>query len=120
MKNRVVRAAATVLAVSGVLLSAACTSDPESEPAATPTQTQEEQGQEEGVSGTVTVPDVTVLILETAQGNLERAGLEVEVVDESGAAVATDDATAWVVTDQDPADGTVERGTLVTLTVAAR
>lgn len=74
-----------------------------------------------GESGPAEVPDVTHLILQTALQNLEFVGLETEVVDESGATVTVDDATAYTVTEQDPAGGeTLDAGTTVTLTVAPR
>lgn len=72
-------------------------------------------------SGPADVPDVTHLILETALGNLTLLGLETEVVDESGAPVTVDDATAYTVEEQDPAAGeTLDAGATVTLTVAPR
>lgn len=113
-------AAATALAAT--LLLAACTADGDSDagdatPEATPTA---EQSAEPEETGPADVPDVTNLILETAQGNLLRAGLEVEVVDEAGETLTVDDATTLIVTAQDPTDGTLDRGSVVTLTVKPR
>lgn len=109
------RAAAAVLA-AGLFL-AGCAADGDSAPEPTPTA---EQTTEPAEAGPVDVPDVTNLILETARGNLLRAGLEVEVVDESGETVAVEDATALIVTAQEPAAGTLEPGAVVTLTVKPR
>lgn len=121
MKSTVLRAGAAALATTAVLVLAGCAGGTEDEqPTATATAEAEEQAEETEESATVEVPDVTVLILETAQGNLARNGLEVEVVDESGAPLTVDDATAYTVTAQEPAEGTVDRGSVVTLTVAPR
>lgn len=119
MKASVLRTTVAALAASAVLLTAGCSAE-ESDAAETPAaeETAADQGGE--VTGPVEVPDVTVLILETAEGNLERAGLQVEVVDASGAPVEDEDRTAWIVTDQDPAEGTLEAGETVTLVVEAR
>ncbi|MCU1431751.1 MAG: hypothetical protein JWP95_856 [Actinotalea sp.] len=121
MHRPVIRAAVTALLSTAALLTAGCAPDGEARtetPASEATETDGASGAEDSVS--VEVPDVTVLLLDTAQGNLLRAGLEAEVVDESGAPVTADDPTAWRVTEQDPADGTVERGSVVTLTVVPR
>ena len=120
MKSTVLRAGAAALATTAVLVLASCGGTDDEQPTAAATATAEAEEQEAEESATVEVPDVTVLILETAQGNLARNGLEVEVVDESGAPVTVDDATAYTVTAQEPAEGTVDRGSVVTLTVAPR
>ena len=62
------------------------------------------------------VPDVTNLLLATAQSNLEFAGYKVTVVDASGAPVTADDPTAWRITKQDPASGPADPGSTVTIT----
>jgi len=118
-----VRSAAAASAVLAALLLSGCTSDADepTEPA-TETATEEapEAQDEPEESGPVEVPDVTLLILETAQGNLMRAGLEYTIVDAAGQPVAVDDASAYRVVAQDPAEGTVEPGQTVTLTVEPR
>jgi beta-lactam-binding protein with PASTA domain len=95
------RTASAVLAVAATLFVAGCGSDG-------------------GSDASVDVPDVTNLILQTAQQNIERLGLTAEVVDSSGDAVVADDPATYVVVEQDPADGTVDAGTAVTLTVESR
>ena len=115
--NRTARTTAVALALGAGLLLSACSSPTEDEgqePAATASEAPVDE------TGPVEVPDVVLLILETAQGNLMRSDLEATVVDEAGAAVTIDDPTAWLVTAQDPAEGEVERGSSVTLTVKAR
>ncbi|WP_250444667.1 PASTA domain-containing protein [Actinotalea sp. C106] len=119
MKKASVRVGAAALAASVVLLTAACSSD-ETENEATEPAQEQEQEQEDVAEGPTEVPDVTVLILETAQSNLAALGLEIEVVDADGAAVTAEDPTQYMVTDQDPAEGTVEAGDVVTLTVRER
>jgi PBP1b-binding outer membrane lipoprotein LpoB len=112
-------AVATALAATLVL--AGCSGDDATEtPEATEPAVEQTAAPEAGQTGPVDVPDVTNIILETAQGNLMRKGLESTVVDESGAAVTVDDATAYVVVAQDPADGQLEAGETVTLTVVPR
>ncbi|MBO1750242.1 PASTA domain-containing protein [Actinotalea sp. BY-33] len=120
MKKASVRVGAAALAASVVLLTAACSSDETENEATEPAQEQEQEQQEDVAEGPTEVPDVTVLILETAQSNLAALGLEIEVVDADGAAVAAEDPTQYIVTDQDPAEGTVEAGDVVTLTVRER
>ena len=116
-------AGAVATALAATLLVAGCSADADGDDA-TPeaTQSAEESAApaETDETGPVDVPDVTNLLLETAQGNLMRAGLEAEVVDESGAAVTVDDATTFRVVAQDPSEGTLEPGETVTLTVEAR
>lgn len=115
-------AAAAAATLAATLLVAGCSADADSDdvaPEATPTA-EESAAPETEETGPVDVPDVTNLILETAQGNLVRAGLEAEVVDEAGAPVTVDDATAFTVTAQDPSEGTLEPGEIITLTVAPR
>lgn len=111
-------------ALAATLLVAGCSADADSDdatPEATQSAADESAAPEETEeTGPVDVPDVTNLLLETAQGNLMRAGLEAEVVDESGAPVTVDDATTFRVTAQDPSEGTLEPGETVTLTVEAR
>lgn len=116
---------AVATALAATLLVAGCSADADSDdatPEATASATADESAapEETEETGPVDVPDVTNLILETAQGNLLRAGLEAEVVDESGAPVTVDDATTFRVTAQDPSEGTLEPGETVTLTVEAR
>lgn len=117
-------AGAVAAALAATLLVAGCSADADSDdttPEATQSAADESAAPEETEeTGPVDVPDVTNLILETAQGNLMRAGLEAEVVDESGASVTVDDATTFTVTAQDPSEGTLEPGETVTLTVEAR
>lgn len=116
-------AAAAAAALAATLLVAGCSADADSDdaaPEATPTAEETAAPEETEEAGPVDVPDVTNLILETAQGNLLRAGLEAEVVDESGAPVTVDDATTFTVTAQDPSEGTLEPGETITLTVAPR
>ena len=62
------------------------------------------------------VPDVTNLLLATAQSNLEFAGYKVTVVDASGAPVTAEDPTAWRITKQDPGSGPADPGSTVTIT----
>ena len=115
-------AGAVATALAATLLVAGCSAEADSDDA-TPEATQsaeESAAPETEETGPVDVPDVTNLILETAQGNLMRAGLETEIVDETGATVAVEDATTFSVTAQDPSEGTLERGETVTLTVAPR
>lgn len=123
MNASVLRTTVAALATAAVLVTAGCAADETEEPTTTPTAEETaDEGTDGGTDadGPVEVPDVTVLILETAEGNLVRAGLEVEVVDEAGAAVESEDRTAWIVTAQDPSEGTVEPGTVITLTVKPR
>lgn len=115
-----VAAAAATLAAT-LVLTGCSGDDADTTPEATePAAAEETTTPEPEQTGPVEVPDVTNLILETAQGNLMRKGLETEVVDETGAAVTVDDATAYLVTGQDPAEGTLEAGETVTLTVTPR
>ncbi len=120
-----VRTGAAAAALAATLLVAGCSADADSDDA-TPEATESAAAEESAApaeteeTGPVDVPDVTNLILETAQGNLLRAGLEAEVVDESGAPVTVDDATTYTVSAQDPSEGTLEPGETVTLTVAPR
>lgn len=110
-------------ALAATLLVAGCTADADTDtetPEATAPAEETTAPEETEPAGPTEVPDVTNLILETAQGNLVRAGLEAEVVDESGAPVTVDDATAYTVTAQEPSEGTLEAGETVTLTVAPR
>jgi ABC-type Fe3+-hydroxamate transport system substrate-binding protein len=120
MRLSTARVGATALAVAVSLLVAGCSTDaePEAAPETTASETPEEQAQEP--AGPTEVPDVTLLILETALGNLMRAGLEVETVDADGQPVTVDDATAYKVVAQDPEEGVVEPGQTVTLTVEPR
>lgn len=128
MKRSSVRPALAGLVTAVVLVTAACSA--EEEPAGTATTTSpsveetagptEAPEQDESDEGPVRVPNVTVLILETAQGNLMLAGLEAEVVDESGDPIEVDDPVAYQVVEQDPAEGELERGETVTLTVRPR
>lgn len=120
-----VRTGAAAAALAATLLVAGCSADADSDdatPEATESAAAEESAapEETEESGPVDVPDVTNLLLETAQGNLLRAGLEAEVVDASGAPVTVDDATTFTVTAQDPSEGTLEPGETVTLTVDPR
>lgn len=115
-----VAAAAATLAAT-LVLTGCSGGDADTTPEATePAAAEETTTPEPEQTGPVEVPDVTNLILETAQGNLMRKGLETEVVDETGAAVTVDDATGYLVTGQDPAEGTLEAGETVTLTVTPR
>ncbi|EYR64639.1 hypothetical protein N866_07530 [Actinotalea ferrariae CF5-4] len=119
------RPALAAFAAATVLMTAACSTPEEpAEPAATATQEETEAAddaaEQEAESGPVDVPDVSGLILGTAQGNLTLAGLETEVADEAGAPVEVEDPLAYLVVSQDPADGQLERGETVTLTVAPR
>lgn len=118
MKTSALRSGLAALAATAVLLTAGCASDDATDEPATATTEQAEESPSS--DGPVEVPDVTLLILETASGNLMRVGLTTEVVDEAGVPVPDGDATAWVVTAQDPADGTVDPGSTVTLTVKPR
>jgi hypothetical protein len=122
MKTAVLRSGIALVASTTLLLTAGCAADGAADTADEPTTsaTAEQSEQSQSADGPVEVPDVTLLILETAMGNLMRAGLTAEAVDETGAPVPQDDLTAWVVTAQDPADGTVDAGTAVTLTVKPR
>lgn len=128
MKNSVLRSGAAALAAAALLLTAGCAADedtPESEESATEesgaqTDTEETDGEEPAEAGPAQIPDVTVLVLETGLANLTALGLEVEVVDEDGAALEVEDATAYQITAQDPAEGTAEPGDVVTLTVRER
>ena len=66
------------------------------------------------------MPNVTGLILETGQSNLMLAGLEAELVDGTGATVEVDDPLTFLIVGQDPADGQLEPGEAVVLTVEPR
>jgi beta-lactam-binding protein with PASTA domain len=107
MTHSRLRLATATLAVAAALFATGCASDGDS-------------NGDTDTNGPVDVPDVTHLILDTAQGNLLRAGLEVTLVDADGQPVTAEDPLAFTVTDQDPADGTVEPGSAVTLTVEPR
>ncbi len=118
------RAGAVTVALGAALLLAGCTSDADGdsatgEPTAQASATEEAEDAP-AAEGPVEVPDVTLLILATAEGNLVRAGLESATVDAAGAPVTVDDPATYLVTAQDPADGTVEPGSTVTLTVEPR
>ena len=118
-------AGAVATALAAMLLVAGCAADADTEtdtPEATASAETEESvaPEESDATGPAEVPDVTNLILETAQGNLMRVGLDAETVDEDGAAVSVDDPTAYTVTAQDPSEGTLEAGETVTLTVVPR
>lgn len=125
MRLSVRTGAAAATALAATLLMAGCAADADADadsetPEASATAEETAAPEETEPAGPAEVPDVTSLILETAQGNLVRAGLEAEVVDESGAPVTADDATAFTVTAQEPSEGTLEAGETVTLTVAPR
>jgi hypothetical protein len=129
MKRSSVRPALAGLAAAVVLVTSACSAQEEAAgtaPTASPTveetagPTGAPEQEEADDDGPVRVPNVTVLILETAQGNLMLAGLEAEVVDETGAPVEVEDPVAYQVVAQDPAEGELERGETVTLTVRPR
>lgn len=119
MKNSVLRTGAAALAAAALLLTAGCAAD-EDAPETAETSTTEETAEETAETGPAEIPDVTVLVLETAQANLTALGLEVEVVDETGAALEVEDPTAYQVVTQSPDEGTVEPGQVVTLTVRER
>lgn len=123
MKTSAVRRAVVAAAAAGTLLLAGCADDgadvdttDEELMDETPTDAPGASGQ----TGPVDVPDVTRLILETAEGNLLRAGLEAEVVDTDGEPVVVEDPTGYRVVDQDPAEGTLDPGSPVILTVEVR
>lgn len=128
MRSTRVRAAAAATTLLAAALLTGCTADADggseptdaAEPSATATTDDDGTAEEPAPTGPTEVPDVTLLILETAQGNLLRAGFEVETVDAAGAPVAVDDATTYKVVAQDPAEGTLEPGATVTLTVEPR
>lgn len=114
-----VRTGLAAAATAAVLFTAGCGNDAADEPTEETTSAAEETPTE--TAAPTEIPDVTKLILETAQGNLMRAGLEAEVVGEDGAAVDASDPTQWVVVEQDPAAGApYEEGVTVSLTVRAR
>lgn len=121
MTRSALRTASAALAVAATLLVAGCSSDGDdadtSGGAATETAAAPETVDP---NAPVEVPDVTHLILQTALDTIESKGLTVDVVDESGAALTVDDATTYVVESQDPADGTVDPGSAVTLTATPR
>ncbi|WP_225754280.1 PASTA domain-containing protein [Actinotalea sp. Marseille-Q4924] len=122
------RPALAGLAAAAVLMTAACSAQEEPTGTATtasPEATEsaeatEEPAEEEPADGPSAVPNVTGLILETGQANLMLAGLEVELVDAAGAPVEVADPMTYLVVAQDPADGELERGETVTLTVEPR
>lgn len=122
-----VRTGMAIAATAAVLLTAACGSDSSDEPTtetttdtSTETSSPEESAPAETAAPTE-IPDVTLLILETAQSNLMQAGLEADILDESGATPDTSDATQWVVVEQDPEGGSpYVDGVTVTLTVRER
>ena len=112
MTRSTMRTVSAALAVAATLLVAGCSSDD----ADSGTQAQEEVDP----NAPVEVPDVTNLILMTAQDTVEAKGLVVEVVDEAGDPVTVDDPSTYTVADQDPIEGTVDPGSTVTLTVEPR
>ncbi|KGM13247.1 PASTA domain-containing protein [Cellulomonas bogoriensis] len=114
--NTTVRTGLVALVAAGALVLAGCAEQDEE----TTVPTDDTDVQTDQAQGTGEVPDVTVLILETAQGNLTRLGLEVEVVDEDGQPVEAEDASQWRVTDQDPVGVPAEEGDVITLTVVER
>lgn len=124
MNRTVVRSALAVAATTAVLLTSACSSDEPEEGTQTESAqveaTEDDTEEAAAPTGPVEVPDVTLLILATAQDNLGRVGLEATLVDETGAEVTADDPTTYLVTEQDPADGELEAGETVTLTVKPR
>jgi opacity protein-like surface antigen len=125
MIRSTLRPALAGLAAAAVLMTAACSADEEATGAGTATEetagpTVEESAPAEEEDGPVDVPNVTGLILETGQSNLMLAGLESELVDEAGATVEVDDPMTYLVVGQDPADGQLDRGEVVTLTVEPR
>lgn len=108
-------AAGAAVGTAAVLAVAGCSAEGNvTEETAEPTSS-EDAPAPGGTTGEV--PDVMNLLLATAQGNLEFAGYEVEVVDESGEAAVVDDPTAWRVTAQDPESGAAEPGSTVVVTV---
>lgn len=120
MTRSTLRAASAALAVAATLLVAGCTADADTDPGDAPNETEPAVQEEVDPDAPVEVPDVTNLILSTAQDTIEAKGLTVEIVDESGAGVTVDDPTTYTVADQDPVEGTVDPGSLVTLTVEPR
>lgn len=126
MMRSTLRPALAGLAAAAVLMTAACSADEDSTAAETTAETSSEETAasptpaEEEEEGPVDVPNVTGLILETGQSNLMLAGLEAELVDETGATVEVEDAMTFLVAAQDPADGQLERGEAVVLTVEPR
>lgn len=126
MMRSTLRPALAGLAAAAVLMTAACSADEEATGTGTATEEtagatpEETAAAEESEEGPVDVPNVTGLILETGQSNLMLAGLESELVDEAGATVQVDDPMTYLVVGQDPADGQLERGEAVTLTVEPR
>ncbi|MBC7290154.1 MAG: PASTA domain-containing protein [Actinotalea sp.] len=127
MMRSSVRPALAGLAAAAVLLTSACSAQDEPAGAQTPAgaestaeSTPDQTAEEQTEDGPVDVPNVTGLILVTAESNLMLAGLESETVDETGAPVEVEDALTYLVVGQDPTDGELERGETVTLTVAPR
>jgi ABC-type Fe3+-hydroxamate transport system substrate-binding protein len=109
-------AAGAAVGAAAVLALAGCSGDgnvTESTPSSSESESAPALGENTG-----TVPDVTNLLLGTAQSNLEVVQYKVAVVDASGAPVTVDDPTTWRVTAQDPAGGDdADAESTVTLTV---
>jgi len=121
MTRSTMRTVSAALAVAATLFVAGCSSDGEESTETESAETETPAAQEEvDPNAPVEVPDVTNLILVTAQDTVEAKGLVVEVVDESGEAVTVDDPSTFTVADQDPIEGTVDPGSTVTLTVEPR
>lgn len=124
MMRSTLRPALAGLAAAAVLMTTACSADEEATGAGTAAEETAEPTTEETApveeEGPVDVPNVTGLILVTAQSNLMLAGLEAELVDAAGATIEVEDPMTYLVVGQDPAEGQLERGEAVVLTVEPR
>lgn len=130
MKSSVTRSAVALVAVAAFL--AGCSDDSDSSDATTDTTATAtaEESKDGGAGGDgeatpqdtaspteVEVLDITYVQLPTAIDTLGLRGLEAKAVDADGNEVTPDDETTWLVVDQDPIEGVVPVGTVVTLTV---
>ncbi|MBT0995654.1 hypothetical protein KIN34_15340 [Cellulomonas sp. DKR-3] len=126
MKSSVIRSVVALVAVAA--LAAGCSDDSSDESSDATTGTSatasatdmadaDATPQDTASPTEVEVLDITYVQLQTAIDTLGLRGLEAKAVDADGNEVTPDEDTTWLVVDQDPIEGVVPVGTVVTLTV---
>ncbi|GEK16361.1 hypothetical protein [Cellulomonas persica] len=119
MKSFAVRSV-VVLAAAGSLLLAGCSSDDattDTTGTAEATATAEATPEQTEAPTEAEVLDVTHIQLQTAIDTLGLRGLESKAVDVDGNELVPDAEAVYLVVDQDPIEGVVPVGTVITLTV---